>query len=184
MRQHQIAVIVGSLREDSINRKLAQAITMLAPSRFHFKQVEISDLPRYNQDDFAEHVSAVRRFKGEIHAATGLIFVTPEYNHRLPGVLKDAIDHASHPCEQSVLTHKPAGILGASVGGIGTAVAQRELRTALACADVPTMVRPTVLVQVKEDGFDEAGNITSAGTRKLLMAWMERYIAWVTLHAA
>ncbi|MCZ4304791.1 NAD(P)H-dependent oxidoreductase [Zoogloeaceae bacterium G21618-S1] len=184
MSQHQIAVIVGSLRKGSINRKLADAITKLAPSAFGFRQLEIGDLPLYNQDDDEDQAPAVKRFKGEILAATGLIFVTPEYNRGLPGVLKNAIDHASRPYGKSAWTNKPAGILGASVGVIGTAVAQQQLRTVLAALDVPTMGLPEAFIHVKEGFFDETGNIASAGTCKFLLEWMDRYVAWVTQHAA
>lgn len=184
MSQHQIAVIVGSLRKDSINRKLADAITRLAPSDLSLRQLEIGDLPLYNQDDDADQAPAVKRFKGEILAATGLIFVTPEYNRGLPGVLKNAIDHASRPYGMSAWTNKPAGILGASVGVIGTAIAQQQLRTVLACLDVHTMGLPEAFIHVKEGFFDEAGNIASAGTRKFLLEWMDRYVAWLTRHAA
>jgi chromate reductase len=184
MSQHQIAVIVGSLRKDSINRKLADAVTKLAPSAFSFRQLEIGDLPLYNQDDDADQAPAVKRFKGEILAATGLIFVTPEYNRGLPGVLKNAIDHASRPYGKSAWTDKPAGILGASVGVIGTAIAQQQLRTVLACLDVHTMGLPEAFIHVKEGFFDETGNFASAGARKFLLEWMDRYVAWVTQHAA
>ena len=101
MSQYQIAVIVGSLRRDSFNRKLATALARLAPSDFSFKQVEIGDLPLYNQDDDANPAAPVKRLKTEILAAQGLLFVTPEYNRSVPGVLKNAIDHASRPYGQS-----------------------------------------------------------------------------------
>ena len=184
MSQYQIAVIVGSLRKDSNNRKLADAIAKLAPSTFSFRQLEIGDLPLYNQDDDEDQAAAVKRFKSEILAATGLLFVTPEYNRALPGVLKNAIDHASRPYGKSAWTNKPAGILGASVGVIGTAIAQQQLRTVLAYLDVPTMGQPEAFIHAKEGFFDEAGNIASAGTRKFLLEWMDRYVAWVTQHAA
>lgn len=119
-----------------------------------------------------------------ILAATSLIFVTPEYNRGLPGVLKNAIDHASRPYGTSAWTNKPAGILGASVGVIGTAIAQQQLRTVLACLDVHTMGLPEAFIHVKEGFFDETGNFASTGTRKFLLEWMDRYVAWVTRHAA
>jgi chromate reductase, NAD(P)H dehydrogenase (quinone) len=97
MSQYEIAVVVGSLRRDSFNRKLANAIVKLAPSEFSFKQLHISDLPLYNQDDDASQAAPVKRLKDEIAAAQGLLFVTPQYNRSVPGVLKNAIDHASRP---------------------------------------------------------------------------------------
>src|SRR5450759_4963097 len=113
MSQYQIAVVVGSLRRDSFNRKLANAIVKLAPPEFSFKQVQIGDLPLYNQDDDANQAESVKRLKVEIAAAQGLLFVTAEYNRSIPGVLKNAIDHASRPYGQSAWAGKPAGVLGA-----------------------------------------------------------------------
>jgi chromate reductase len=184
MSEYQIAVIVGSLRKDSINRKLANAIINLAPSEFSFKQLEIGDLPLYNQDDDANQAKSVKRFKEEIAAAQGLLFVTPEYNRSIPGVLKNAIDHASRPSGQNTWAGKPAGVLGASIGAIGTAVAQQHLRNVLAFLDVPTLGQPEVFIQVKDGFFDEAGNIANADTRKFLQGWMNRYVTWVKKHAA
>jgi len=126
MKQYQIAVVVGSLRKDSFNRKLANAIVRLAPSEFSFKQVQIGDLPLYNQDDDTNQAESVKRLKAEIAASHGLLFVTPEYNRSMPGVLKNAIDNASRPYGQSAWAGKPAGVLGASVGAIGTAMAQQD----------------------------------------------------------
>lgn len=183
MSQYQIAVVVGSLRHDSINRKLAGAIAALAPSEFSFKELEIGDLPLYNQDDDAHQAAAVKRLKGEIVAATGLVFVTPEYNRSIPGVLKNAIDHASRPYGQSAWQGKPAGVLGASVGVIGTAVAQQHLRTILAGLDMPTLGLPEAFIHVKDGFFDEAGNVTNADSLKFLQAWVDRYAAWVKQHA-
>jgi chromate reductase len=183
MSKYNIAVIVGSLRKDSFNRKLANAIAKLAPSEFTFKQVQIGDLPLYNQDDDTNQADSVKRLKNEIKAAQGLLFVTPEYNRSMPGVLKNAIDHASRPYGQSVWAGKPAGVLGASVGVIGTALVQQHLRNVLAYLDVPTLGQPEVFIQVKDGLFDEAGNI-GADSKQFLQNWMDRYVAWVKKHAA
>jgi chromate reductase len=183
MSRYNIAVIVGSLRKDSFNRKLANAIVKLAPSEFMFKQVQIGDLPLYNQDDDTNQADSVKRLKNEIKAAQGLLFVTPEYNRSMPGVLKNAIDHASRPYGQSVWAGKPAGVLGASVGVIGTALAQQHLRNVLAYLDVPTLGQPEVFIQVKDGLFDEAGNI-GADSKQFLQNWVDRYVAWVKKHAA
>ena len=183
MSKYNIAVIVGSLRKDSFNRKLANAIVKLAPSEFTFKQVQIGDLPLYNQDDDTNQADSVKRLKNEIKAAQGLLFVTPEYNRSMPGVLKNAIDHASRPYGQSAWAGKPAGVLGASVGVIGTALAQQHLRNVLAYLDVPTLGQPEVFIQVKDGLFDEAGNI-GADSKQFLQSWMDRYVAWVKKHAA
>ena len=183
MSQYQIAVIVGSLRRDSYNRRLATAVSRLAPSDFLFEEVEIGDLPLYNQDDDAAPADSVRRLKAEIAAAQGLLFVTPEYNRSLPGVLKNAIDHASRPYGQSAWTGKPAGVLGASVGAIGTAMAQQHLRNVLAYLDVPTLGQPEAFIHAKDGLFDEAGDL-AASSRTFLQTWMDRYVAWVKAHAA
>jgi chromate reductase len=182
MSQYQIAVIVGSLRRESFNRKLADAIVKLAPPEFSFKQEDISELPLYNQDDDASQAVSVKRLKTNITAAQGLLFVTPEYNRSIPGVLKNAIDHASRPYGQSAWAGKPAGVLGVSVGAVGTAMAQQHLRNILAYLDVPTLGQPEAFVQAKEGLFDPAGNI-GADSRKFMQAWMDSYVAWVKKHA-
>jgi chromate reductase, NAD(P)H dehydrogenase (quinone) len=182
MSQYQIAVVVGSLRKESFNRKLADAITKLAPPEFSFKQISIGDLPLYNQDDDANQADSVKRMKAEIGAANGLLFVTAEYNRSIPGVLKNAIDHASRPYGQSAWAGKPAGVLGVSVGAIGTAMAQQHLRNVLAYLDVPTLGQPEAFIHAKEGLFDAAGNI-GAESRKFLQTWIDHYGAWVKKHA-
>ena len=184
MSQYQIAVVVGSLRRDSFNRKLANAVVKLAPSEFSFKQLEIGDLPLYNQDDDANQAASVKRLKSEVAAAQGLLFVTAEYNRSIPGVLKNAIDHASRPYGQSAWAGKPAGVLGASVGTIGTAIAQQHLRNVLAYLDVPTLGQPEAFIHAKDGLFDAAGNIANAESKKFLQTWMDQYAAWVKKHAA
>src|SRR5688572_13447842 len=181
MSQYSIAVIVGSLRRDSFNRQLATAIAKLAPQDFSFSQLRIDDLPLYNQDDDASPAASVKRLKDELRAARGLIFVTPEYNRSMPGVLKNAIDHASRPYGQSVWGGKPAGVLGVSVGAIGTAVAQQHLRNVLAYLDVPTLGQPECFIQAKEGLFDASGAI-GPDSRQFLQGWMDRYVAWVKAH--
>lgn len=181
MSQYRIAVVVGSLRKDSFNRKLANAIVKLAPPEFSFKQVQIGDLPLYNQDDDTNQAESVKRLKAEIAASHGLLFVTPEYNRSMPGVLKNAIDNASRPYGQGAWAGKPAGVMGISVGTIGTAMAQQHLRNVLAYLDVPTLGQPEVFLQAKDGLFDDDGNI-GADSRKFLQKWMDRYVAWVKKH--
>ncbi len=183
MSQYPIAVMVGSLRRDSFNRKLATAIAKLAPSEFSFEQLRIDDLPLYNQDDDAHPAESVKRLKSDIEAARGVLFVTAEYNRSIPGVLKNAIDHASRPYGQSAWAGKPAGVLGVSVGAIGTAVAQQHLRTILAYLDMPTLGQPEAFLQAKEGLFDPDGNV-GADSRKFLQDWTSRYVAWVKAHSA
>lgn len=183
MESYKIAVIVGSLRRDSINRKLAGALMKLAPPEFSCTQVEIGDLPLYNQDNDDHPAAEVTRLKNEIKAAAGLLFVTPEYNRSVPGVLKNALDNASRPYGQSAWAGKPAGVIGASLGTIGTALAQQHLRNILAYLDVPTLGQPEAFIQIRDGFFDEEGNFASAGTVKFLQAWMDSYVAWIRKHS-
>ncbi len=181
MSQFQIAVIVGSLRRDSFNRKLAIAMEKLAPADFTFKQLQIDDLPLYNQDDDANQSPPVLRLKSEIEKSQGLIFVTPEYIRSIPGVLKHAIDHASRPYGKNAWADKPAGVIGVSVGAIGTSLAQQHLRNILAYLNVPTLGQPEAFIQAKDDLFDTDGNVGPASL-KFIQEWMTAYTAWVRLH--
>lgn len=178
MSQYQIAVIVGSLRKESLNRKLANALPKLAPAEFSFKQLEIGDLPLYNQDDDANPSAATKRFKAEIIASQGVIFITPEYNRSIPGALKNALDHASRPYGQSAWAGKPAGVLGVSVGPIGTAVAQQHLRSIVAHLDMPTLGQPEAHLHAREGMFDSAGDL-GADSKKFVQKWLDKYVAWV-----
>jgi len=181
MKHYEIAVIVGSLRKDSLNRQLANALVKLGPPDFTFRQVQIGDLPPYNQDDDTNLAESVKRLKIEIKTALGLLFFTPEYNRSVPGVLKNAIDHASRPYGESVWVGKPAGIIGVSPGAAGTAMAQQHLRNILAFLDVPTLGQPETFIQLKDGLFDEDGNIGS-GSKQFMQKWMNRYVAWVKQH--
>src|SRR3954471_16433392 len=138
----QIGYVIGSLRKESINRKLANALIKLGPPDFTFKELRIGDLPLYNQDDDKAQAPEVQRLKSELRAVDAVIFVTPEYNRSVPGVLKNAIDHASRPYGQSAWAGKPAGLIGATPGSIGTAIAQQHLRNSLAYLDMPTLGQP------------------------------------------
>jgi chromate reductase len=175
----QIGYVVGSLRKDSYNRKLANALIKLGPPDFTFKELKIGDLPLYNQDDDKAQAAEVQRLKSELRACDAVIFVTAEYNRSIPGVLKNAIDHASRPYGQSAWAGKPAGIVGISIGAIGTAVAQSHLRGILGYLDMPTLGQPEVYLTAKEGFFDDAGNVANSETRKFLHTWMDKYVAWV-----
>lgn len=140
-------------------------------------------MPLYDQDDDANQAESVKRLKKEIEAAKGLLFVTLEYNRSIPGVLKNAIDHASRPHGQNVWAGKPAGVLGVSIGAIGTAMAQQHLRNVLAYLDVPTLGQPEAFIHVRDGLFDEAGDI-GAGSKQFMQNWMDHYVAWVKMHAA
>jgi chromate reductase, NAD(P)H dehydrogenase (quinone) len=175
----QIGYVIGSLRKESWNRKLANALIKLGPPDFNFKELRIGDLPLYNQDDDRSQAPEVQRLKSELRAVDAVIFFTAEYNRSVPGVLKNAIDHASRPYGQSAWAGKPAGIIGASIGAISTAVAQSHLRSILAYLDMPTLGQPEAYIQVKDGFFDEAGNFANGETRKFLHAWMDKYCTWV-----
>lgn len=184
MSDFPIAVLVGSLRRESINRRLATALASLGPADFRFQMVKIDDLPLYNQDHDNEPAPSVVRLRAEVAAARGVLFVTPEYNRSIPGVLKNAIDHGSRPYGKSVWSHKPTGVISASAGAIGGALAQQHLRNVLAFLDAPTMGQPEAFIPVREGFFNAEGGIASDDTRQFLQTWIGRYAAWVRAHAA
>jgi len=181
MARTRIAVIVGSLRKESFNRQLANALPALAPD-LEFTQLRIDDLPPYNQDDDGAQAPAVKRLKDEVAASAGVIFVTPEYNRSMPGLLKNAIDHASRPYGQSAWKGKPAGVIGMSIGAAGTAMAQQHLRNVLAYLDMPTLGQPEVFIQHKPGMFDDQGSLVEA-TGKFMQGWMDAYVAFVKRHS-
>jgi chromate reductase, NAD(P)H dehydrogenase (quinone) len=176
----RIAVLVGSLRKDSFNARLADGLRSLAPEDVQFDRLRIDDLPLYNQDDDDDPPAAATRIKQAIRDADGVLFVSPEYNRSVPGVLKNAIDHASRPYGDSAFAGKPAGVLGVSVGAIGTACAQQHLRTILAYLDMPTLGQPEAFLKA-DDVLDDDG--IADGSREFLQEWMEAYLAWVRRHA-
>jgi chromate reductase len=184
MIEYRVAVVIGSLRRESYNRKLANAVKKLAPEEFSFHDLRIDDLPLYNQDDDENQAEPVKRLKREITSADGLMFLTPEYNRSMPGVLKNCIDNASRPYGQSAWAGKPAGVMGASPGAAGTSMAQQHLRNVLAYLDVPTLTQPEVFIQVKDGFFDESGDIANPHTKQFLQGWMDRYAAWVKRFAS
>ena len=180
-----VAVLVGSLRKDSINRRLARAVERLAPQDFQFDPVQIGQLPLYNQDFDADYPPAGRQLKQQIEAADALLFVTPEYNRSIPGVLKNAIDLASRPWGTNSFAGKPGAVIGASIGATGSALAQQHLRNVLAYLDVATLGQPEVFVQFKDNALiDTDGKINNEGTQKFLQGFVDRYVAWVRRHLA
>ena len=181
MATTRIAVIVGSLRKASFNRQFADALPALAPG-VAFTQLRIDDLPPYDQDDDGAPAESVKRLKGEIAAASGLIFVTPEYNRSFPGVLKNAIDHASRPYGQNAWKGKPASVAGVSIGAAGTSMAQQHLRNVLAYLDVPVLGQPEVFIQHKDGLFTGPGKLNES-TEKFVKGWLDTYLAFVKRHA-
>ncbi|HEX7888104.1 MAG TPA: NADPH-dependent FMN reductase [Ramlibacter sp.] len=180
---YRIAVVVGSLRRESFNRQLAAALTKLAPQPLEFVTVRIDDLPLYNQDDDGNQSEQVKRLKTELSQSQGVLFVTPEYNRSIPGVLKNAIDNASRPYGQSAWAGKPAATIGISVGAIGTAMAQQHLRNILAYLDMPTLGQPEMFVQHKTGFFTPGGDIADDSTKQFLQKFLERFAEWVKHHA-
>jgi chromate reductase, NAD(P)H dehydrogenase (quinone) len=175
----KIAVIVGSIRRDSINRKLAEALAVLAKPKDQYTVSRIDDLPLFNQDLEPSPPAAVTRLKGEVEAADGVLIVTPEYNRSVPGVLKNAIDWASRPYGKNSFNGKPTAAIGTSMGAVGTAAAQQHLRSILAYLNVNLMGQPEGYIVFKQGLVDAAGNIPDEGTRKFLQGYVESLSAWV-----
>ncbi|MBN3845732.1 NAD(P)H-dependent oxidoreductase [Paraburkholderia sp. Ac-20342] len=181
---YHIAVVVGSLRRDSFNRQLAQAVISLAPSDFTFEFIDIGSLPLYCQDYDADYPEAGKKLKERVEATNGLLFVTPEYNRSMPGVLKNALDWGSRPWGTNSWGNKPGAIIGTSLGATGTALAQQHLRNVLAYLDVATLAQPEVFIKHDLSVINEKGEIVNDGTRKFLQTFVDRYVAWVKRHAA
>jgi len=182
MRNLSIGVIVGSLRRESFNRRLAGALERLVPAQVSFTRLEIGDLPLYNQDDDKHPPAAAVRLKREIRACDGLLFCTPEYNRGMPGVLKNALDHASRPYGDSAWAGKPAGVTGVSPSAIGTALAQAQLRCVLAYLDVPVLGQPEAYLTAKEGFFSDDGGIGEA-SRGFVQKWVDAFVQHVERHA-
>ena len=177
----RIAVMVGSLRRDSYNRRLAQAVAAQLPTdSFSTQFLDIGTLPLYDQDQDERQPAPVQQLKAHIESADALLFVTPEYNRSMPGVLKNAIDHASRPSGRNSLAHKPAGILGASPGALGSALAQQHLRNVLAHLDMLVMAQPEGFFHVRRDGdMASDSDLLPGDGARLLRAWTEAYVRWV-----
>jgi chromate reductase len=174
-----VAVLVGSLRRGSINRKFAESVGNLAVDRLRFHFIEIGDLPLYNDDLWENPPQSVLRLKKEIEAADGIVFVTPEYNRSFSPAIKNAIDWASRPKGQNSWEAKPAAIIGASPGAIGGAVGQNELKTVVTVCDMVLMGQPEVYFSYKPELFDEANNISNESTKKFLNSWINRFWGWI-----
>ncbi|MBX8484923.1 NADPH-dependent FMN reductase [Pseudomonas cichorii] len=176
---HSIAVLVGSLRKDSINRKIALALADLAPDTLKLNIVEIGDLPLYNEDiDGASAPQAYTRFREQLAGADGLLFVTPEYNRSVPGALKNAIDVGSRPYGKSAFGGKPGAVISASPGAIGGFGANHHLRQSLVFLDVPCLQQPEAYLGNAGTFFDEAGTL-SEKTRPFLQTFINAYAVWV-----
>jgi chromate reductase len=174
-----VAVFIGSLRKDSINRKVADALAALAPPALKLDIVGIGQLPLYNQDDDASPPAAWTAFRTRVKAADAVLFVTPEYNRSVPGALKNALDVGSRPYGQSAWNGKPGAIVSASPGGIGGFGANHHLRQSLVFLNVPAMQQPEAYIGGADKLFDADGKLTGEGTRKFLQSFMQAFADWI-----
>jgi len=176
---HRISVIVGSLRKDSINLKLAKALGKLSPGKFDFKIVELNDVPMYNEDLWENPPEAVLKLKKDVELSDAVLFVTPEYNRSFSPVIKNAIDWGTRPYGQNSWKDKPAAIAGASPGAIGTAAAQVQLRAILPVLAMPVMSQPELYLQFKEEDFDADANVINPKTKEFLSKFMSAFDEWI-----
>jgi chromate reductase, NAD(P)H dehydrogenase (quinone) len=184
MAKFKTAVIVGSLRRDSYNLKLAKAISKLGKDRFDAQFLQIGDLPLFSQDLEANFPAQATRLKNEVSGADAVLIVTPEYNRGIPGPLKNAIDWASRPYGKNSFAGKPAAICGASPGAIGTACAQASFKAILNYLDVVLMGAPEVYFQFKEGIIDGDGNIANEDSKKFLQKFTDNFANWAERHIA
>jgi chromate reductase len=172
---YRVGYFVGSLSSTSINRILATALIRLAPSDLEFFEIPIRDLPLYSQDYDSDYPAVAVDLKESIASADAVLFVTPEYNRSIPGGLKNAIDWASRPWGQNAFDHIPAAVIGASVGAIGTAVAQQSLRGVLSFCNARQMTAPEAYIQFSPDTFSDDGTVTNEGTAKFLRDYLVEF---------
>lgn len=183
MNPIQIAVVVGSLRKDSLNRQLAHAIMKMAPEGVRFQEVAIGALPLYSQDADGHEAAAVTQFRDALRGMDAVLFVTPEYNRSIPGVLKNALDQGSRPYGASVWAGKPAGVIGISPGAAGTAMAQQHLRNVLAFLNMPTLGQPEMFLQFKDDFFTADGAVAER-SHAYVQKFLTQFLAWIAQHKA
>ena len=179
MSAHEVAVLVGSLRKGSFSRMVANALVGMAPDTLKMGIVEIGQLPLYNQDDDANPPAASAAFKAKIQAAQAVLFVTPEYNRSVPGVLKNALDIASRPYGKNAWDGKPGAVVSVTPGGLGAFGANHHLRQSLVFLNVPTMQQPEAYVSDAGKLFDDAGKLKDDSTRGFLQKFVTAYAAWI-----
>jgi chromate reductase, NAD(P)H dehydrogenase (quinone) len=178
-KKRDVAVIVGSLRKNSINRKVANALVELAPDSLALSIVEIGDLALYNQDNDEHPPAAWTRFRERINAADAVLFVTPEYNRSIPGPLKNAIDVASRPFGKNAWNGKPGGVVSASPGHMGAFGANHHLRQSFVFLNIAAMAQPEAYLGGADKLFDAAGKLTADDRRKFLQGFLEAFAAWI-----
>lgn len=175
----KIAVVVGSLRKASINRRFAQALGKLAGDRLTFQIVELDDVPMFNQDHEAEPPASVLRLREEIRAADGVLLVTPEYNRSIPPVLKNAVDWVSRPYGKNGWAGKPGAIIGTTGGAVGTAAAQSHLRSIMSVLEVQLMTQPELYFVTRDGLINDDFDVTDEETRAFLQGWVDKFAGWV-----
>ena len=180
----RVAVLVGSLRKDSLNRKMAHALIRLAPPELSLEIVEIGGLPHYNADHEADPPPVVREFKETIAKSDAVLFVTPEYNRSVPGVLKNAIDVGSRPYGKSAWTGKPGAVVSVSTGAIGGFGANHHLRQSLVFLNVPAMPQPEAYIGNAANLFGPDGAITNDSTREFMTKFLAAFAQWIGRNAA
>jgi chromate reductase len=179
---YKIAILVGSLREGSLNRKVARSICAIRGDNLDCSMIEIGDLPLYNQDLDPNPPEQWVRFRQQVGAADGVLFVTPEYNRSVPGVLKNAIDVGSRPYGQSVFDKKPAAIVTASPGSIGGFGANHHLRQSCVFLNMPMMLQPEAyLGHVSDDSFDESGCLKEGPLKELVITLAHAFAGWIEM---
>jgi chromate reductase len=176
---YKVAVLVGSLRKGSISRKIAQALEGLAPERLKLEIAEIGDLPHYNADLEESVPPAWATFRRRIAESQAVLFVTPEYNRSVPGVLKNAIDVGSRPYGKSVWAGKPAGIVSVSPGALSAFGANHHLRQSLVFLDMPAMQQPEAYIGNAAALFDDKGHLTNESTAAFLRNFMKSFERWI-----
>ena len=185
MARKRIAVIVGSLRRESLNRKMAKAMMKLAPDSLDLGIIEIGGLPLYNQDLDNDNPPAVwTEFRERLKKFDGVLFVTPEYNRSMPGALKNAIDVGSRPYGKNRWAGKPGAVVSVSPGAIGGFGANHHLRQSLVFIDVPAMQQPEAYIGNAANLFDESGNLTNDSVREFAAKFMHAFAAWVATNTA
>jgi chromate reductase len=179
MTHYRVGYLVGSLAKGSINRKLSKALVRLAPDALELREIGFADLPLYSYDYDADFPPAARAFKEALGEQEAFIFVTPEYNRSIPGGLKNAIDWASRPYGKNSFHRKPSAVIGASPGGIGTALAQQSLRGVLAFCNSPMMNSIEAYIRFTPGLVTDDGEVTNAETEAFLKGWIDEFAAYV-----
>ena len=174
-----VAVIIGSLRKGSFNRKLALALQGIAPEGLKLEIVEIGQLPHYNQDDDANPPAATIAFKQKIASVDAVLFLTPEYNRSVPGVLKNAIDVGSRPYGKSAWSGKPTAVISVSPGAIGGFGANHHIRQSFVFLDMPAMAQPEAYIGGAGDMFDDAGGLKKPETKQFLDKFLAAFAQWI-----